>query len=921
MKITLTLVRSDRAPAAAAAWLIPCADPAVWIQEIARWRVSADALAIFVLPESLRSRRPTAALVVSKNESILPHAVQRAVPYACRASRIFMPVDAEIFPPVSDDELQKMIAWPVAVFHPAAGLVGFSEADALRITDLLAAPSPYPIQWIESPPAPARPRLKSIELLEPPTLLIAINGGKGDIGSKAPENAPPGNNEPQDGLLDKSARNAMMPIAKGVNWLSKTSLGKMIGQSAAGKSLGSWAEKMVNRINAEDMFLRNKELNRLINRMQNDPDDALKYAIPLTGDNRWRGTAPSSNMLGPRDIGFDLSRLFGGGGAGGSAWYVDAQMHQRLREQYLDAANRELRLKRYRRAAYIFAELLGDFVAAASALRQGRFFREAAVIYREKSRPMDAAECLAEGGLLLEAIPIFVELEAWMKAAELYEKLDRPEEARPLFMKEVTRLTNIGAMLEAAQLLEHRVHDPDAALALLESTWPHGVQAALCLTERLALLDRHQRHDQLRQTIANLRNDPAQKSATIVPLVQSLVEGSLHTSRPDLRKLMGETARVVAGRRLRMASIAQASQMLTALRKLDEKDRLFARDIERFLRPASSLIARSKNAVPQGVFRKLSIPVADPKQRKVPSMIVSVDSDPSALWAARLQGNRLDVLTIDWASEKSRHVGFDLNNPGRLAPAHMLMMPGKTFITFEGKHSRIPMLDMPGIRSGEKRTAVGEPPNLPDQILGWCSLGMMLWVLSRDESGDMVMTSQWPDGSIIHRMPLDFLKHIDNPIDDQQSWFPMLAIPGCVLLGVGSTIFRISHKNTISHFSAQSRVRSLHNTLPGGPDRPIACLEDGGVYLQARNQDSFDGAPFGHDMSNPMMEFTSDGSLIAVTPTQGRIYVVGDTGATIARNFDPPTQAPTAVLRGPRADTFAIVDNDATAFLMRTGAA
>ena len=65
-------------------------------------------------------------------------------------------------------------------------------------------------------------------------------------------------------------------------------------------------------------------------------------------------------------------------------WDVQGEYRRKLTQQYRTLANREISLSRHRRAAYIFAELLGDWNAAANTLADGSHYREAAIIYRER---------------------------------------------------------------------------------------------------------------------------------------------------------------------------------------------------------------------------------------------------------------------------------------------------------------------------------------------------------------------------------------------------------------------------------------------------------------------------------------------------------------------------------------------------------
>ena len=132
--------------------------------------------------------------------------------------------------------------------------------------------------------------------------------------------------------------------------------------------------------------------------LQNNPDEGLRYALPMQGDAH-RGIGAAGWELTTRDVDFQLSRL--GGGQAADFWNLDEQWRKKLFNQYRQCAQREISLGRHRRAAYIFAELMGDHNSAAATLADGGHFREAAVLYKERLRqPRQAADCLRRGGLL-----------------------------------------------------------------------------------------------------------------------------------------------------------------------------------------------------------------------------------------------------------------------------------------------------------------------------------------------------------------------------------------------------------------------------------------------------------------------------------------------------------------------------------------
>src|SRR5690606_4024888 len=146
----------------------------------------------------------------------------------------------------------------------------------------------------------------------------------------------------------------------------------------------------------------------------------------------------------------DLGRL--GGGGPSDSWDAPWELQQKLREAYRQAALHALHIGRHRRAAYIYAELLGDIDSAASARRTGRHARDAAVLYRDKLRkPQEAAKCLEEGGLIADAIPLYEQLGNHLKAGELYERLERPEDAEGAYRRAADQLVQAGDLVRAAQ--------------------------------------------------------------------------------------------------------------------------------------------------------------------------------------------------------------------------------------------------------------------------------------------------------------------------------------------------------------------------------------------------------------------------------------------------------------------------------------
>src|SRR4051794_29358216 len=179
--------RSDAADAPAidpAAWFISGGNVDVWMDEITRWGVATSGLRLYVVPTSSADLSPAGVLVVLPG-NVAPLNVLRAQPYQLRAGRLFLPVDAALVPPVSDDELRQALRLGVQVIHPSAGLVGFSTDEALAVHDLVAPPALQDVEWDRADPGEwGRPRLIAVEPAEQPTAADVLEHGRDDIGSE-----------------------------------------------------------------------------------------------------------------------------------------------------------------------------------------------------------------------------------------------------------------------------------------------------------------------------------------------------------------------------------------------------------------------------------------------------------------------------------------------------------------------------------------------------------------------------------------------------------------------------------------------------------------------------------------------------------------------------------------------------------------
>ncbi len=459
------------------AWLLTGSDPARWLAELSRWQVELLQVCLRPLPGDRSSQGLSGVLVTVTGES-RPN-VQYCAEYGCLADRFFLPVEARLEPALSESELAQLLQGhdDDLVYHPVLGLVRISRQERLEVVDLLTPPPAIAVDWGCAQPgtAPLRPLL-SVEPDALPTVEQVLREAGEDIAVDSPRQIPrrPRSLRGESSSLAEVGNAVRGFLAAAGDWLARL-------QGAAGGQAGRAA-------------VQNRELDRLVDLLKRDPDEGLRYAMPLTAAMH-RGLAPVGRLM-RNVVNFDLGRLFGGGGPA-SVWEVSHQRYRTLNDCYRELANRELALGRHRRAAYIYAHLLGDFHAAAQALRDGKHWREAAVLYRDKLNRLEtAAECLAEGQLWAEAIEAYEQLKADEQVGDLYRQIGQEEAARQAYYRAIDKHCRKDDYVRAARLAREKLESPQEALQFLQAGWPASAQATLCLAEMFRLYAELGQHDQ-----------------------------------------------------------------------------------------------------------------------------------------------------------------------------------------------------------------------------------------------------------------------------------------------------------------------------------------------------------------------------------------------------------------------------------------
>ncbi|MCM2371605.1 soluble NSF attachment family protein [Aporhodopirellula aestuarii] len=514
----------------------------------------------------------------------------------------------------------------VCVWLPRLGLIVLEPSDRFQLAQCLRPPSTQGTTSHWTPPPPTTPlpqRLAGLQLLEPMTIdqLLGpsgLGGDAADIGQDASElfdQPSDRGGTPKTGRFKKWILNKLDKLAgsddatRGDQTGTPNHSPSGLPASGSGQTADSGAGSGVLRSISAGLFgllsrsvaqEREEQLNKLLKMSRLDPDRALRFAIPLAGADAFRGLAIPGAKLMSRLPNFSLSGISGGSGPA-DVWDIDHSTRQRLIAAYHEMANRESAAGRYRRAAYIHANLLGNFSAAANVLEQGGYFQEAEVLYRDKlHRPADAARCLMSAGLFEQAAHAFAKLNEYEKECDAWRRAGDEEQAIQSLERAVKSLCNVNAIHDAAKLIDTLLHDRQRAIKLLVDQWPYGNDLKRCATQAFtwwADAGEHQTAIDHLRTFVETTTDGQRRT---------LVELTHHLARryPDrnLQRLAEDQCRVAASQIIQRDNNDQTiDKTLAILKTLDKENPLLASDVHRF---ASTRLRNSPAKTPAATTRQ-----------------------------------------------------------------------------------------------------------------------------------------------------------------------------------------------------------------------------------------------------------------------------------------------------------------------------
>jgi tetratricopeptide (TPR) repeat protein len=399
---------------------------------------------------------------------------------------LFLPTDADLVPPLHDDEARALVRDRGLLFLPGGQILAFAPGAPIALSRLVEVRRRDRRSWQTFPSGPARAdRLRSVEVeLPPPSIEELLQPGSSPIGIEEPPR-PAG-----AGLVDTMAGNINAAAGKGLiglgnlfGWKSLADMGARLVQEAVEK---------VPRLTESLLSKQEAALRELLREFrEGDLERALRHALPMGGDGGRGATAHPNAQLPGRDPRYSLSGLLGNAGGRASIWFGGEDIQRELAKEYRQAADRAIREGDHRRAAYIHGRLLNDYRRAADILSQGGLHHDAALLYLNRvGDRAAAARAFEAAGEVDNALRLYRELHDHIRAGDLLKRIGEEDAAIAEYTIAAEAMVAAQNFLGAGELMITKAGRRDRAREYLRSgCWlvRPGANGTAC-AERLARL-------------------------------------------------------------------------------------------------------------------------------------------------------------------------------------------------------------------------------------------------------------------------------------------------------------------------------------------------------------------------------------------------------------------------------------------------
>lgn len=463
-----------------------------WILEIQRMELNLNRISVYPLPGKI-ANSVWGCLIVPN--SVIGYVDLEQNEICQQVSPTFFVANrSELFPVITTAELEKLFAHSVWLMHPEIGLVELKET--LNVGTLITLPQPASLRIICPDSAPFIPKeIKSFQVA-PVDVEKALE--------KLEEQFFPKREKMEDQPLsffekvkmqfyklqfrkkEEGNKRGMRPGSSGPTQRTgePNGFGKLMQSLMKpfnGKKKGNYSDRVQE--NLEDLEKRNqKQLDKLLDMLRNNPDEALKYAIPLDETGSSRGQSNGRLELSKNWSVFSIfaDRQSSSNRSGGSVDIGD--YYGSLKEQYRKTAAELIEQKNYEKAAFVYMKLLKDDRSAADTLAKGELYQDAAAIYLKLlNDKLKAAECFVQGNLIVNAIDLYKELQDHEKVGDMYTILHRKKEADVYYEQVAVHHQETNQYIKASLIYKDKMHLNASAQEMLMKGWRADHDSVNCL--------------------------------------------------------------------------------------------------------------------------------------------------------------------------------------------------------------------------------------------------------------------------------------------------------------------------------------------------------------------------------------------------------------------------------------------------------
>lgn len=562
--------------------LIKSASARDWLLEIHAMGFSPEEITAYAVPGNT-ANEIWACLVFFNLQKNKPDVGRNQLCQVIK-DKLVIPAFAALYPHISGDEVMLLFKNKTCLFHPEIGLVEFEEE--IDWKKLLVSPGENKKGVIVPAEAVFIPaKIDSFQVVQVSAEEALANLEENVFPKKETFNDKPLSRVEKAklsllrGLFKKRKGKGAAPAADGNAEQTGKPLDGEVEKSGFLQRLESLfrikrENKLINRLQLsyEELERRNqKEVEKLLDLFKNNPEEALKYAIPLDGDGTSRGG--DKELMKMSKLWPDFS-LFGNSGrsSSGGGSILPSEYFNRLNQQYHQTAEELIKKGQYDKAAFIYFKLLKNPLKAAQTLEEGKMYAEAASIYLKHLQRKDkAAEMYEKGNMTLQAIDLYKELNAYEKVGDLYMKISQRKKAEEYYHKVIDEYKIKGQYVKASLLYREKLQDPLGAQDLLMKGWKEGMDAENCLTTYFSAIEDVQKLE--KELVRVYEHDTADHQRETFLRVMA----HAHARYPELQETTTEMAYEIIS-----VLLPVKPGLVSEIRTFNKKDKNIFRDIVKF---------------------------------------------------------------------------------------------------------------------------------------------------------------------------------------------------------------------------------------------------------------------------------------------------------------------------------------------------